>query len=120
MAFKVPEKDRVKIGAMATDETLGNNGAFCLMIKGIITFCVASDGGDWEHVSVSLPGRDRTPTWEHMCLVKEVFWRPEDCVIQFHPAARDYVNYHPFCLHLWRPSKELFPTPPAIFVGPKP
>ena len=49
-------------------------------------------GGDgWEHVSVST-GRRRPPNWEEMCFIKDRFWPPEDCVVQFHPPAADYVN----------------------------
>ena len=33
---------------------------------------IASWGGGWEHVSVSLARR--CPTWEEMCMVKDIFW----------------------------------------------
>jgi hypothetical protein len=71
----------------------------------------------WEHVSVSLP--DRCPTWEEMARVKALFWEAADCVVQFHPPESEYVNHHPFCLHLWRPIGEQIKTPPAILVGPR-
>ena len=32
---------------------------------------IASWAGGWEHVSVSL--RNRCPTWDEMCLVKDIF-----------------------------------------------
>lgn len=54
----------------------------------------------WEHVSVSL--YNRLPTWDEMCLVKSLFWDEEETVIQFHPKKSQYVNQHPFCLHLWK------------------
>jgi hypothetical protein len=57
-------------------------------------------GWPWEHVSVSVA--DRCPTWKEMALVKDLFWKPEETVLQFHPKASAYVNHHPFCLHLWR------------------
>lgn len=44
---------------------------------------IASWGGGWEHVSVSLS--NRCPTWEEMCMVKDIFWGEDECVIQFHP-----------------------------------
>jgi hypothetical protein len=37
-----------------------------------------------------------------MCFVKGLFWDDEDVAIQFHPAKSEYVNFHPFALHLWR------------------
>jgi hypothetical protein len=71
----------------------------------------------WEHVSVSC--QNRTPTWEEMCAVKDMFWEPDELVVQYHPREVDYVNHHPHCLHLWRPMRQRLPTPPTILVGPK-
>lgn len=62
-------------------------------------------GGDpysaesWEHVSVSL--FNRCPTWREMKFVKDLFWRPEELVVQFHPPHSSYVNQYENCLHLW-------------------
>jgi hypothetical protein len=70
----------------------------------------------WEHVSVSTARR--IPNWLEMCFVKDLFWLPEEWVVQFHPAKSEYVNNHPFVLHLWR-YKFGFPTPPSILVGIK-
>jgi hypothetical protein len=61
--------------------------------------------GDWEHVSVSL--QDRCPTWDEMCKVKDLFWRPDETVLQFHPRESEYVNNHQYCLHLWKPKTEV-------------
>lgn len=61
---------------------------------------VWSNGEGWEHVSVSFPRR--TPTWEEMCKVKDLFWNEDETVVQFHPKKSEYVNIHPYCLHLWR------------------
>lgn len=70
---------------------------------------IAGVDSDWEHVSVSLP--NRTPTWEEMCKVKDLFWEEHECVIQYHPPKEDYVNLHKHCLHLWRPLKSVIPMP---------
>ena len=67
------------------------------------------DDEGWEHVSVSFA--DRAPSWREMCWVKDQFWQPDECVIQFHPPESDYVNLHPHCLHLWK-HKDGHPTPP--------
>lgn len=56
--------------------------------------------GEWEHVSVSCA--DRCPTWDEMAMVKGLFWDEEETVVQFHPPRSQYVNAHPYCLHLWR------------------
>ena len=76
---------------------------------------VFSDGLGWEHVSVSTRGR--CPNWDEMCFVKKLFWAPDDVVIQFHPAESNYVNNHPYCLHLWRPQAIELPQPPPLLVG---
>ena len=113
------EQCRVRTGRLASDTTYGNNGAFTLSASdspsGAALNIVASDGGRWEHVSVD--AGDRCPTWEEMCFVKDLFWRPDETVIQYHPAESDYVNMHPTTLHLWRPVGQSIPTPPPIMVG---
>ncbi len=65
---------------------------------------IVSDGDKWDHVSVSLA--TRCPTWEEMCFIKKLFFKPEEAVMQLHPPATEYVNCHPYCLHLWRPQTE--------------
>ncbi len=77
----------------------------------------------WEHVSVLMRKPvsktkvvDRTPSWEEMCIVRELFWGPDECVVQFHPKHSDYVNIHKHVLHLWKATGVEFPTPPTICV----
>lgn len=81
---------------------------------------IISSGKDnefgWEHVSVSL--ENRTPLWSEMCFIKDLFWPGDEAVMQIHPTLDQYVNHHPFCLHLWRPLKAKIPLPPTILVGP--
>lgn len=76
---------------------------------------VASWGGGWEHVSVSCT--NRCPTWTEMCIVKNIFWEDEEVAIQYHPAKHDYVNLHPYCLHIWKPISADMPMPPPVLVG---
>lgn len=119
MAFHVPEKYRVKSGLYGSDADAGNNGAFAIKIthsgRDVVVYVIASDGEGWEHVSVSMS--QRIPPWEVMCRVKQMFWDPEDCVVQYHPPEEDYVNMHKHCLHLWRPMNLEIPRPPAWMVG---
>lgn len=75
---------------------------------------VFSFGGGWEHLSVSMPRN--LPTWDDMCAAKDLFFEKEECCVQYHPAESDYVNIHPYCLHIWRPISEKIPTPPKEFV----
>lgn len=80
-------------------------------------YCIASNGEGWEHVSVSVPNTRRCPTWEEMAFVKDQFWHPDECVIQYHPPDDQYVNTHPYTLHLWRPLEFWIPVPPRELVG---
>lgn len=115
MCFQVPEKFRVTKGAMGSDSSYGNNGAFWVKTKKSVFTVIASDQLGWEHVSVSLPSR--CPTWEEMCFIKSLFWSDDDCVVQYHPSKDQYVNNHSYCLHLWRPIENQFPVPPSFMVG---
>jgi hypothetical protein len=117
--MRVPEQFRVRAGRGASDERFGNYGAFIVPLRTNkqTVFVIASDGAGWEHVSVSR--KDRCPTWGEMCEVKDLFFGPDEWVLQFHPAAADYVNAHPYCLDLWRPVGVDFPKPDAWLVGPK-
>lgn len=94
------------------------NGAFKVYIGGRSFFCIASNGGGWEHVSVSPCNRKRAtpPTWAEMCEIKHMFFEDEEAVVQFHPPRSEYVNIHPYCLHLWRPTSQDMPRPPKKFV----
>jgi hypothetical protein len=78
---------------------------------------IFSNGGGWDHVSISF--KHRCPTWEEMCRVKDMFFSEDETVVQYHPAREDYVNNHPYCLHLWKPQRDPIPMPPAIMVGVK-
>lgn len=118
--FKVPEEYRVTQGAMSSSFLdNGYNGAFIIPHKhpySILHFrVIASDGVGWEHVSVSLNTK-RCPTWEEMCYIKSLFWDDCDCVVQFHPPSSQYVNNHPFTLHLWREVGVTYKTPPMALV----
>lgn len=108
-AFQIPSPDRSRI--TKTD----------LMV---IATC-GMEGAEWEHVSVravkNFNGKIKNmlPTWDEMCFIKSLFWDDEDVVMQLHPKKSEYVNNHPFVLHLWRPLKSEIPTPPPILVGIK-
>lgn len=102
---------------LGSDDSAGNNGAFDVPCNGYTFTVIASDGGGWEHVSVSRSSRP--PTWSEMCFMKDLFWDEEDVVIQFHPPKSQYVDNHPNCLHMWRQIGKVIDIPPSIFVGLK-
>lgn len=122
--FHVPEQHRVLSGQMRSDSSYGCNGAFRLppIISGRNIWCIVSDGEGWEHVSVSIrigAHKTKTPTWDEMCYVKDMFWGDDDVVVQYHPKKSEYVNNHPNVLHLWRPCDTDLLRPPPILVGYK-
>jgi hypothetical protein len=120
----VPEKlgqGRIHDGEYASTADYGLTGAFQLIGPNGIDLRILSSGSDdgtgWEHVSVSC--QHRTPNWQEMCFVKDLFWRESECVVQFHPPRSEYVNHHSYCLHLWKRVGAEIATPPSILVGPK-
>lgn len=78
---------------------------------------IMSWGAGFEHCSVSMP--TRCPSWEQMCAIKDAFWNDDEVCMQLHPAKKNYVNNHPYCLHIWKPINEKIPLPPTILVGLK-
>lgn len=118
------ERYRVRNGPLGSPPSFGNNGRF--IIPGLDPktrlAIIVSDQMGWEHVSVSVMRRDRCPTWEEMCHVKDLFWGPEERVVQYHPPESEYVRNHPYVLHLWRPAPVNglpveMPHPPHLMVG---
>jgi len=79
-------------------------------------YIITSCGFSWDHVSVST--KNRCPNWLEMNFVKDLFWGPEEVVFQLHPAKKDYINAHPYVLHLWKHQTKEIPLPPKWMVGP--
>jgi hypothetical protein len=95
------------------DEDDRSNGIMKIKPKGLVV--QFSNGGGWEHVSVSRKGK--TPSWSDMDWIKRKFWPDWACVIQYHVPAREHIDVHKFCLHLWRPRDAEIPRPPGWMVG---
>ena len=66
----------------------------------IISCCVEADGKNWIHLSVSK--RKQYPTWDEFVQVKELFLGRESLALQVLPPRSEWVNDHPFCLHLYQ------------------
>lgn len=119
------ESGRRRYGACGSDYRYGLNGMFHIIGPCGATLRIIASGAEpmpiedrmgWEHVSISL--QKRVPNWKEMCFVKDLFWHPEETVIQFHPPRSQYVNYSAYCLHLWREVGIDAKLPPSIMVGP--
>lgn len=112
--MKTPNEYRTTYGPLRSDDSFGNNGLFEIPFRSITLQVICSDGGEWDHVSVSLP--NRCPNWEEMSFIKSLFWEPDECVVQYHPPEKQYVDNHPYCLHMWKPQNQEIPLPPTMFV----
>lgn len=106
---------RVKLWGMYGDNS---NGKFIIPRKNKSGYyqVIASDGLDWDHVSISLLDSQKNPIerclrWEEMCEIKEMFFLNTETVVQIHPKKEDYINDHPYVLHLWRPNNMSMPLP---------
>jgi hypothetical protein len=132
------EKARVRSGPWATTPDWGLNGVFILQAPSGAKLSIGSHSGDgkmvaldhsngerhvvdaltgWEHVSVQVEPATRTPTWDEMAWVKQLFWEPEECAVEYHPPASQYVRANPYRLHLWRPKHATIPMPSVSVVA---
>jgi hypothetical protein len=110
-AFVVPFSSRNPVSRQVPQV-----GLRVIASKGGVVWGRNEAGANWDHVSVSLPYR--TPTWEEMNFIKDLFFFPDEVAMQLHPV-KEYINNYPFCLHLWRPLHQHIPLPPSILVGVK-
>jgi hypothetical protein len=57
------------------------------------------DGKTWIHVSMSK--EFHLPTYDDMCSVKSIFIGDDRQALQIFPKKSEWINIHPFTLHLW-------------------
>lgn len=115
------ELDKYRVSDQFGSTPLGASyGMFRIVMRSCVLRVISSgttqgnpQADGWEHVSISIGSR--CPTWEEMCFVKNLFWGDDESVIQFHPMKSNYVNKHPYCLHLWR-HQDGHKLPPQEFV----
>lgn len=62
--------------------------------KGFVT----KDGGKW-HLSIS--HKNRLPTYEELKDARYRFCPDVKYMAQIFPPKEEFVNIHPYCLHLW-------------------
>src|SRR3990172_1508954 len=106
-------------GPYCSTKDFGNNGRFLLHMPGYKLVVMISDGLGWDHVSASVYRSLRTPSWEDMVFVKGLCFRDDEWAMQLPPPASKNRNYHPGCLHLWRPQAVPIPLPGPDMVAPK-
>jgi len=89
-------------------------GCFQFLRPSGILRVVASNGDGWDHVSASYD--DHTPSWDDMEFVKRKFFKKDEVAYQFHVAEKDHINFHPHCLHIWRPHRGKILLPPGEMI----
>jgi hypothetical protein len=113
--YKIGQIIKNLTGRDASFECVETGGKGTFFYKNVVFLFVFSSGEGWDHLSVSI--ENRCPTWNEMCMMKDIFWPPHEACLQYHPAQKDYINNHPYTLHIWRPSDGVFPSPPTVLIG---
>lgn len=108
------ENGRITTGPFKTTPENGFNGFFVIKNGFHKLRVIISDQLGWDHVSVSM--KNRMPSWDDMCLVKYLCFDSDETVVQFHPKHSEYINFHPYTLHLWRKHGAEYELPPSLMV----
>jgi hypothetical protein len=107
---------RIREGKMASDDTSGWNGCFLIPLDGQLYHVIISDGMGWRHVSIRNAQKNVVPSWGIMCRLRDLFFSDDAWVVQFHPPAEEYIDDHPWTLHLWESLDEPMPHPSIVLV----
>ncbi len=112
---------RSKAGLLSSSVLNGNNGIFVIPRNGVRLLCVVSDQLGWDHISVTVKTKKMTqikrcPTWDELSFLKDLFFEPEEVVVQLHVPDADHISVHDYCLHLWRKQGQEHPLPPSLMV----
>lgn len=108
------------LDAMRGDASLPDQELFACQF-GLFRFIVSDNDrfendDRWRHVSMSLGGR--LPNYCELKHARQVWFPAEAEVIQVFPPEKEFVNNHPFCLHLWwNKDRRLTPELMQLAVG---
>ena len=89
------------------------------IVSGVMTVICSvltyPDGKRWIHVSCAR--KTRIPDWDDLKHVKEIILG-DRFAVQIFPPKDEYVNLHPFCLHLYSPEDQNYrPCPDFRIMG---
>lgn len=105
------EEDHPHENGVAWRGVNAKNGPFTVIMSGRIE----TDGKKWLHVSVA--HATRLPSWELLKEIKRIFIGRERQAIQILPNEKNYINKHPYCLHLFCCIDEPDPVPNFVRDG---
>ena len=86
------------------NDEFGGRGRLCYGAMKNWSVIWTRNKGGYDHVSVN--GKGRTPSWEEMCKLKDMFFYDEEEAYQVFPKKSEYVNIAQHCLHIWRNTEE--------------
>ena len=102
--------ERQAVAMPAVPEELVDAARYLSLMRLTVIESIEIHAGErWHHVSLSRP--DRLPSWYDVRMVKNLFIGDDREAYQVLPPESEYVNTHPFVLHLWRPLDRLRVVP---------
>lgn len=113
MPLHAAESYRIRHGRLGSDDSFDSNGYFLVPYKEEFLLCLISDSGGWDHVNISLPAR--TPNWEEIEFVRDIFFDAQDIVVIYSPPRLFPYVTNPFHIHMWRRQGHQFPIPNMYF-----
>lgn len=101
-AAALPDSLQLKDGRVLTYHSpmAGGKAYRCVDGMAVVATFDPSPHGTLLHLSASYA--KRLPRWRDLTLLRDAFFPPDVDVIQVLPRAGEYVNAHPFCLHLFQ------------------
>jgi hypothetical protein len=113
MPLQPANEFRIRHGRYASDDSYDSNGYFLIPFKSEYLLCLISDSGGWDHVNISLP--HRTPNWDEIEHVRDMFFDAADTVVIFSPPRLFPFTSNPYHIHLWRKQGHRFELPNLYF-----
>lgn len=92
----------VKEGTVLDSATAYRNKGQGLVV--MTSIATKNDGSKCLHVSLSR--KSRLPSWDDVKRVKDAFIGEDKEAYHVLPKKADYINIHPYCLHLWSELEE--------------
>ena len=76
----------------------------------------------WDHVSLHITEASgepikRTPSNEDMQFIRNLLFLEDEIVTEFHPAKKDYINNHPYVLHMWHSTNDCIEIPTSVDIS---
>lgn len=75
---------------------------------------IISDKAGWDHCRISVNlSRKQEATNEEIMYIRELIFKPDEVVVEFHNMREGYINDDTVTTHLWRNQGEVIAVPPV-------